>query len=273
VGEIVWLGRYPVKSMLGEDQREVVLDEGGVVGDRRYALIDEETGFVASAKNPRKWRALLSMAARYESGDLRVAVSLADGTTVYADDPSVDEILTRATGRAVRLTRTRPEGARLERLSPLVEANAGELTTGIVARGTTGPSFVDFAAVHVVSTGTLSALARAHPRHRVDARRFRPNVVVRMVDDVPFVENTWPGRTLAFGHNAVVRVSVPTPRCAVPSLSHGRDLPDDPDVLRTAARLNRTPVLDLGALTCVGAYAAVDRPGRLRVGDLVTVAA
>lgn len=210
MGEIVWLGRYPVKSMLGEDQREVVLDAGGVVGDRRYALIDEETGLVASAKNPRKWRAMLTMAARYESGGLRVAVRLADGSTLYVDDASVDVVLSKAIGRAVRLAQTRPLGARLERLSPLVEADAGQLTTGALASGTTGGSFVDFSAVHVVTTGTLNALARAHPLHRVDARRFRPNVVVRVFDDTAFVENSWPGQRLAVGHDAVMRVIVPT---------------------------------------------------------------
>ena len=56
VGEIIWLGRYPVKSMLGEDLNGVALDEAGVTGDRRFALIDEETGLIASAKHPRKWR-------------------------------------------------------------------------------------------------------------------------------------------------------------------------------------------------------------------------
>jgi uncharacterized protein YcbX len=54
VGEIVWLGRYPVKSMLGEVSHRVVLDEAGVVGDRRYALIMRRP--VWSRANPRKWR-------------------------------------------------------------------------------------------------------------------------------------------------------------------------------------------------------------------------
>jgi hypothetical protein len=44
-------------------------------------------------------------------------------------------------------------------------------------------------------------------------------------------------------------------------------------VLRTAARVNRVPVLDLGVLTCVGAYGAVGCGGPLRVGDLVTLTA
>ncbi len=65
MGEVVWLGRYPVKSLRGEELEEAQLDASGVAGDRRYALIDTETGLVASAKNPRRWRTLLSLAARH----------------------------------------------------------------------------------------------------------------------------------------------------------------------------------------------------------------
>jgi uncharacterized protein YcbX len=272
MGEIVWLGRYPVKSMRGEELPDARLDESGVDGDRRLALIDAETGLVASAKHPRKWRRLLAMTARHDPSG-RVTIDGPDGTVVHADDPAADAVLSRVLGRPVRLAGTRPEGASQERLTPDTEPSAGVVTPGALAAGTPGDTFVDFAAVHVVTTATLDALAAAHPSGRVDARRFRPNIVVRMVDPVPFVENTWPGRTLTVGGHASFRVVAPTPRCSVPTLAQGDELPDDPELLRTAARVNRVPVLDLGVLTCVGAYAAVHRGGSLRVGDRVTVAA
>jgi uncharacterized protein YcbX len=44
VGAIVWLGRFRVKSMLGEQLGVVELTGSGLVGDRRYALIDEASG-------------------------------------------------------------------------------------------------------------------------------------------------------------------------------------------------------------------------------------
>jgi len=271
MGEVVWLGRYPVKSMLGEDLAEAGLGVSGVDGDRRLALLDRETGLVASAKNPRKWRVLLSMSAVLLP-DGHVAVTLPGGGSVRDDDSLVDAWLSEAVGRPVRLAHSRPEGALLERLTPPVEVAAGTMTTGSLAAGTPGDTFVDFAAVHVVTTATLDALGRAHPAGAVDVRRFRPNIVVRMLDDEPFAENTWPGHTLSIGAHAELRVVAPTPRCVVPTLAQGADLGEDPDVLRTAARVNRVPVLDLGALTCVGGYAAVSRAGRLRVGDRVSVA-
>lgn len=272
MGEIVWLGRFPVKSMRGEDLTEARLTESGFDGDRRYALVDAETGLVASAKQPRTWRGLLSMSARYGPYG-QVMITCPDGTVVHGDDPDADAVLSRAVGRPVRLTATRPEGASLERLTPETEPAAGTVTRGVLGSGTPGDTFVDFAAVHVVATATLDALSAAHPSGRVDARRFRPNMVVRMREPVPFAENTWPGRTLTTGSDTTVRFVAPTPRCAIPSLSHGDDLPEDPAVLRTAARANRVQVFDLGMLTCVGAYAAVQTGGRLRVGDQITVTA
>lgn len=47
---VAGLHRYPVKSMLGETVATLDIGYGGAEGDRRLALIDEETGRVASAK-------------------------------------------------------------------------------------------------------------------------------------------------------------------------------------------------------------------------------
>ncbi|GGM56098.1 molybdenum cofactor biosysynthesis protein [Dactylosporangium sucinum] len=237
MGEIVWLGRYPVKSMLGEELSEVALATDGLVGDRRYALVDRETGLVASAKNPRKWGWLLRHSARYEE----------DGTVTLSE-----------MSERVDLIGEVPPNATLERLTPETEPGAGEMTRNILPRRT----FVDFAPVHVVTTATLEAL-------QADHRRFRPNIVVRMVGGEPFAENHWPGSRITIG-DAEIEAVVPTPRCVVPTLAHG-DLPADPSVIRTAARRNRIQVSDLGRLTCVGAYATVRRPGTLRVGDLVHI--
>jgi uncharacterized protein YcbX len=54
-GTVVSMWRYPVKSMMGEELNSSYVTERGLMGDRAYALVDEETGRAASAKNPRKW--------------------------------------------------------------------------------------------------------------------------------------------------------------------------------------------------------------------------
>ena len=54
VGSVSSVLRYPVKSMMGEELTAADVMEGGLIGDRAYALIDNVTGKIASAKNPRK---------------------------------------------------------------------------------------------------------------------------------------------------------------------------------------------------------------------------
>ena len=51
--------------MLGEELNSSYVTERGLVGDRAYALIDQETGKVASAKNPRKWGKLFDFRAAF----------------------------------------------------------------------------------------------------------------------------------------------------------------------------------------------------------------
>ena len=54
VGTVSELRRYPVKSMLGEQLTRAPITERGVVGDRTYALVDDETGKVISVKRPKR---------------------------------------------------------------------------------------------------------------------------------------------------------------------------------------------------------------------------
>src|ERR1700694_38001 len=60
VGTVRTLRRFPVKSMLGEQVDVVDVGEGGIVGDRAYAVRDRQTGKVASAKNPKLRPGLLA---------------------------------------------------------------------------------------------------------------------------------------------------------------------------------------------------------------------
>ncbi len=65
------LWRYPVKSMLGEEVENTSLTERGLQGDRTYAVVDETTGKVGSAKNPREWGSLLGFKAAFVDGRRR----------------------------------------------------------------------------------------------------------------------------------------------------------------------------------------------------------
>ena len=93
LGSVTELWCYPVKSMAGMRLDAVALAGGAVLGDRAFALIEEETGHVVSAKSVRKWPSLLNCRAVYVSDPRPQAplpalrITLADGTDVLSSDP------------------------------------------------------------------------------------------------------------------------------------------------------------------------------------------
>jgi uncharacterized protein YcbX len=264
--EVTTLRRYPVKSMLGETVAGLTVDECGAHGDRRLALIDIESGRVATAKHPRLWRSLLRFTASGDPG--RVRIDLPDGGSVAADEAGVDELLSGLLGRAVRLAAKRSAGAEIERPAPEdvlehgVEADV-EFATLVISQGTPGTSFVDYAPVHLITTATLEHIG-------AEALRYRPNVVVSTPPGYPpYAENEWVGRELRVGE-VRLRGVLPTPRCSVPTLEHG-GLPRAPHAVRVPMAENRVEVEGFGVLPCAGVYLDVLGAGRIRPGDEVTL--
>ena len=263
------LRRYPVKSMLGETVNSLFVDAEGAEGDRRLALVDAVTGYVASAKQARLWRGLLKCTANAQTG--RVTIGLPDGTNVAADDPGVDGVLSRLLGRRVRLISKRPHGATLERPDPErllelgLDADIAEAGGRIleIAQATPGDSFTDDAPLHAITTATLERVG-------VEALRYRPNLVIATpAGHPPYSENHWIGRELTVGE-VRLRVLAATTRCVVPTLEHG-SLPRAPQALRVPAAENRWQASGSVAQPCAGAYLGVVTEGVVRVGDRVTL--
>ena len=273
------LVRYPVKSMLGTYVEQAEIRASGLAGDRGWALVDRQTGKVASAKQPRLWRSLLQLRADYHGGARAgsagaVTITLPGGTQVRAGEPGTDEVLSEFVGRPVALRHGREAGAGIDRAVP-DEVLAHGVNAEVPAESlelsqqAPGDSFVDYAPVHLITTATLTAVTGAVGT-TVRPRVYRPNLILATPGLSGHAENDWDGRQLAIGGQVRLEVFLPTVRCAVPTLAHGRD-PGNPHVLRALARANRIPVAGSGAATCAGVYAKVVRPGRVRAGDEVRV--
>ena len=271
----IW--RYPVKSMQGEQLDAAEIGERGLAGDRAYALIDVESGYVASAKNPRRWGMLFECRAEYleppePAGDPPpVRITLPDGTTVQSNDPDVDRALSRVVGRDVRLEAAAPAQPTYEDFVPDIEGSKPELrgTVKLAQLALLAPgTFFDAAPVHVVTTSSLDALAAAYPSGRFDARRFRPNVLIDTgaSDAGGYVENAWVDQSLRIGDRVALHVVLAAPRCVMTTLAQP-DLPADKGVLQTIARENRFDIPGLGPSSCVGVYGLVSAGGRVAVGD------
>jgi len=274
------LYRYPVKSMLGTEIDATTVGERGLLGDRAYALVDEETGKVASAKNPRRWASLFGCRAEFVTEPRAgtetppVRITLPDGSEVESDDPKADGVLSGALGRPVRLESQPADGAVYESYTPAIaglpdeqDDTVHDSPVGIVAPGT----FFDAAPLHVVTTATLARLGELAPDSSFPAQRFRPNVVIGVDAEPGFLENDWVGQTLTLGAEISASVFLAAPRCVMTTLAQG-DLPRDLGVLQTIAHHNRFDIPGLGPSACVGVYALVTSGGTMQRGNSVDLA-
>jgi uncharacterized protein YcbX len=248
--------------MMGEELNAADFNTQGLLGDRAYALIDLETGKVASAKNPKKWPDLFHFRASYieppqPGRELpAVRITFPDGFTRKSNDADINEMLSRHFERKVKLTRSSSSPS-LEEYWPNIEGLTHReiVTDEKMPEGT----FFDSAVAHILSTSTLDTLRAAYPQGRFEVRRFRPNIVVQLNEkEQGFVENGWIGETLALG-GARLSVTGACPRCVMTTLPQG-DLPADLGILKAAAKQNEANV---------GAYASVAKGGPVRRGDLV----
>ncbi|ALE83096.1 MOSC domain-containing protein [Pseudonocardia sp. HH130629-09] len=295
---VVALYRYPVKSMLGESLTRATVTGRGLLGDRAYAVLDTESGSIASAKVPRRWLGLLDFAARFVAEPVPgeplppVEITFPDGSVLRSDDEGLDTALSAALGRDVSLVSVPPEGSHFEELWPdiegltpqqlapraLIEAtttrheDSGEAISrfDISAFGAPG-TFFDLSSLHLLTESTLDRLRELAPEATFDPLRYRPNIVLRADSSSDgghgFVENDWPGSTSTIGEEVRLSFSFATMRCVMTTLPQG-DLPDDPDTLRTIAKHNRIEIPQIGGVwACAGVYAEVAAGGEIAVGD------
>jgi uncharacterized protein YcbX len=242
----------PVRSLGLQHPTEIDVTEVGVVEDRRFFLSDHENRLVDRIIVGR----LVEVESRTDPGATRLWMRFPDGT-VIDDEVRLGEAvetpihgrtgfgrvvigpwgdkLADVAGRPVRVIRCdRPGGTRV-----------GNPTS-------------------IVSDGSLRELAKHAGVDAVDGRRFR--MLINLEGAEPHEEDTWVGRRIALG-DAVLRVTKPDARCAITTQdpdTGSRDL----DTLRTIISYRG---LREGKHADFGVLADVVTPGRIRVGDEVTV--
>jgi uncharacterized protein YcbX len=265
-GKVVSLWRYPIKSMLGEEVQATPLANGCLLGDRAFALIDCQTGHVASAKHPQRWLRLFACRAAFIEPPVvgealpPVRVTLPDGASILTGQSDFNRLVSQALGREVVLSRATLPSPHLEQFCPEMEG----LTSlpGVTRQAMPPFTFFDLAPLHLLTTATLAQLAELYPLGRFDVRRFRPNFVIESTgEEKGFVENAWIGQRLSIGSQVRLQITGACPRCVMTTLPQG-DLPADLGILRTAARHTQANV---------GVYASVRRGGTIRQGDALRV--
>jgi uncharacterized protein len=220
VVEQIW--RYPIKSIGGEKLQLSYADENGLRGDRVWAVHDD-AGKLGSGKDSRRFTrilGLLNLSASYVD-DVPVLVG-PEGS--YPVPDAADAYLQAMTGRSLHVRRD------------------------------TGVMYFDEVPFSLVGTATLDWLA-SRVSVAVDARRLRPNIVVRTEE--PFAEEAWIGRTVRIGEVEAIfdRVFM---RCVMVNMAQP-GLPAGKVLKKIGQRGD--PCMAIGGHICT--------PGVIRVGDNV----
>ena len=119
----------------------------------------------------------------------------------------------------------------------------------------------DEACISVIATATMNEIGRLAGRN-LDVRRFRPNVVLRLLRPVPFQEDEWLGGVLRFGEDEnapAIAVTMRDERCSMVNLDPDSASPVA-EVMKAIVRVNQN---------YAGIYGAVTRIGRLAVGQTI----
>jgi len=269
---------YPVKSLGGVAPRAADVEERGLAGDRRWAVVQPDGTKVTA----REEHVLLGLAAEpMAEGAVRLrapgAASVVvapprDGETVPVRfsgqawarpaAPEASAWLSERVGRELRIVWQDDETVRP------IRSEHGGLTGD-------RNSFADDAPIHLTTESSLArlndwvvetALERGEePGEPLGHERFRPNVVID--GDEPFAEDSWSTVRIV---DVMFRRTMVVDRCVMTTVDR-RDLRTTKEPIRTLARHRKwdgstwfgvrlTPVLPLA-------------PGAvLRVGDAVTPA-
>jgi len=232
IGHVEAIFRYPVKSMAGERLESAELGWHGLDGDRRLAFrrMDDRGGFPWLTAGKLPDLVLFAPQRREDGADLPTHVRTPDGEEmpVFGDDLAVE--VGRRYGAPVQMM---------------------QLKHGIF----------DEATISVIASDTVREIGRLAGRIP-DVRRFRPNIVVRLLRPVPFQEDEWLGGVLSFGEGddaPAITVTMHDVRCSMLNLDPDTASPD-PEVLKTVVRANQNNA---------GIYGAVTRIGRLAVGQTI----
>jgi uncharacterized protein YcbX len=239
IGHVEAIFRYPVKSMAGERLDVASLGWHGLDGDRRLAFrrMDYRSGgfpWLTAGKLPDL--VLFTPQRREESahGEVPTYVRTPDGGEL----PVFGEDLAAEVGRRY--------GAPVQMM---------QLKHGIF----------DEASISVIASDTVREIGRLAGRS-LDVRRFRPNIVVRLLRPAPFQEDEWVGSVLSFGEGddaPAIAVTLRDVRCAMVNLDPDSASPA-PEVLKAVVHAHENTA---------GIYGAVTRIGRLAVGQSILLRA
>lgn len=228
VAKVEAIFRYPVKSMRAQPLQRASIGWHGLQGDRRLALRRVGNRGALPWLSASKLPELLLFTPECQNS---------------ADDELPTHVRT-------------PEGLILpifsEQLASEIELRCGAPVEMMLMKH----GIFDDASISVIALDTIEEISKLAGCD-ADIRRFRPNVVVRLLQSAPFQEDQWIGGELIFGEGegaAEVAVTMRDLRCSMVNFD-----PDSaastPDVMKVIVRANENHAGVYGTITRLGMVA------------------
>lgn len=236
IGRIKEIVRYPIKSFQGERVSHTQVMEYGVYGDRSHAFLHKSNmnKYVTITQLPQ----MAGYQARFiEQEELqhypRVEVITPQAQKYYFGDEELTHEL---------------EKLYKKEIVPIQY----------------GPAHVPLGAIeeeHIqfVTDASIKQLEILWGNNEVDSRRFRPNFVLSLVDQVPFIEEEWLGKRMRIGENVILLIKRPCKRCSIINV-HPKNAKRDPSLLKKVVTERNNQF---------GVYASVLHTGDISEGDEV----
>ncbi len=235
IGQIKFIRRYPVKSMMGEDLNEATIEISGIVGDRIYAFVDDKLKgnsfhWMTARQAPEFLLHKPRFAAHNKAGLPGVVVICPDGREYSVVDKSFEEYL---------------------------EAKYGyEISMKHSSRGC-----FDARPISLLSMQTVRQLEKETKLDYLAHERFRANFYADWSNDQPFYEDELLEKTLQIGERVRIRIVKKDSRCVIPTLDPETSVAS-PVVLETIQKRHKGRT---------GVYAEVEETGTVRLGDRVVL--
>lgn len=237
VGTIKEIVRYPVKSFAGESVDKTLVMDYGLYGDRSHAYVDQT-----------------------RDGKFLTVTQLQDMVLYQANFDGPETVDTFSNVSVIS-----PQGKRhlwndQELLEELEQLSGRQITTIQYS-----PTHVPLGAIEeehilLVSNESLNGLAEIWGK-AVDARRFRPNLLLELFDGIPFMEEMWIGKQIKIGKQVVLEIVRHCERCMIVTVDPVNATKDQ-SLLKKIVNERQNHF---------GVYAKVIQTGEIHNGDAVSL--
>ncbi|WP_017726036.1 MOSC domain-containing protein [Halalkalibacterium ligniniphilum] len=237
VGHVKELFRHPVKSFTGEAVQKAKVMPYGLYGDRSHAFKDEtrDHAFLTITQAPQ----LVLYQARFVGEE---ALNRFPKVEIMTPDQRVlkwgDEELTRE----------------MEQLSNRVLSPIQYEPTNVPLGA------IEEEHLLLVTDASLQEIQKIWG-DKIDSRRFRPNLLIALKDNIPFIEETWTGKRLKIGTEVELEIKRPCERCMIITVN--------PDTAFRHSSLLKAVVDKRN--NHFGVYASVMKTGDIKIGDTISI--